>query len=250
MSTIKHTEANIKIYFTRDYSRFKDLKGNRLLNDGKINRMISDINSGLDMLRYCPIIVDEKMNVIDGQHRLYVAKKLKSNVWYVITDGLTMHEIARINSNQERWKARDFIHCYSSQGVKDYNVLQDFIYQYQWPVSLAVIVLSTGKTKDGGGGMKSKEKFERGFFKATHVESANMLAAMVERFNEFEGYKSRPFIDAIGKLMDGGKCDFELLLEKFKSNVDMLTSPNNVKGYLSELESIYNKGAHKRKTIF
>ncbi len=247
---IPHAEANVKIYFTRDYSRFKAISGNRLLNENKLKRMMSDIQSGLDMLRFCPIIVDKDMNVIDGQHRLWVSKKLKSNVWYVIMDKLTLHEIARINSNQERWKAKDFIHCYSSNGLKDYDVLNEFLEKYNWPLSIAVSVMSTGKTHDGGAGGKPKEKFERGEFKAKHIAEANKLAEAVNLFSAFPSHKTRPFIDAICKIIEAKKCDFNTLVEKFKSSVDMLTTSNNVKGYLTELEAIYNKGSHKRKTIF
>src|SRR3990167_9828888 len=107
---MNHLESNIKIYFTRDYSIFKNIAGNRLLNENKINKIIYEIKNGLDVLSYCPIIVDEDMRVIDGQHRLYIARKLQSNIWYVISKKkLSILDIAKVNTNTERWKLKDFI---------------------------------------------------------------------------------------------------------------------------------------------
>lgn len=82
---MNHVESSIKIYFTREYSLFNMLQGNRELNNAKIKRIKFDIMGGLDVLRYCPILVIEnkqtgRLDIIDGQHRFWVAKEMKSKV--------------------------------------------------------------------------------------------------------------------------------------------------------------------------
>ena len=249
MSTIPHAEATHKIYFTRDYTRFKAIKGNRLLNEKKIDRIIEDIQSGLDMLKYCPIIVDEHMNVIDGQHRLYVARKLKSNIWYVIADEKSLYDIAKINSNTERWKTADFINCYTMQGNKHYEVLAAFMERYKFPLSVSLDLLAEKKAKNAGADVKVRLLFEQGKFKTTEA-GTDRAQKIAERVISFKHTTSRPFILAIIDLMDGGKCDFAIMLKKLNENPDELKQCGDKKTYLISLESIYNKGNHTRKPIY
>ena len=78
-----HNESSIKIYHSKDYSLFRMINGNRQLDERKIKRIIKDISDGLDVLRYCPILVKvngDQLDIIDGQHRYYVSRKLKCGV--------------------------------------------------------------------------------------------------------------------------------------------------------------------------
>jgi hypothetical protein len=248
--SIPHVEATHKIYFTRDYTRFKNIIGNRLLNESKIKRIIKDIENGLDILKYCPIIVDTEMNVIDGQHRLYVARTIKSNIWYVISESLSLSEIAKINSNTERWKAKDFIHCYSAQGNADYDKLRNYLDEYHFPLSISLKLLCGNKTSDGGAGMRLKQLFEAGEFKIKTWDKAIAIAMKVNSFAQFESRKTRPFIDAIARLIENGKCDFEHLLKKYEANPDALKPQPDTKSYLRNLEEIYNLNQRSRTVIF
>jgi hypothetical protein len=250
MSTITHAEATHKIYFTRDLARFKSITGNRLLNESKINRIIKDITNGLDLLKYCPIIVDKEMNVIDGQHRLYVAKKMKSNIWYVISEKLSLHEIAKINSNTERWKPQDFIHCYSAQGNENYKILENYMDTYGFPLSVSLKILRDGNVIDAGDTGSPKEDFESGNFKVNHLKKANELGDLVAKFHHHKGYTARGFICAIYTLKQAGKCDFDHLRKKMETTAFPLKDCTNMKSYLVRIEELYNKGAQTRKVIF
>src|SRR4051812_23470600 len=106
-----HTLSAVKVYYTKDYDRFRFVKGNRDVDHARVRKIINDIHSGLDILRYCPLLTVENgefLEVDDGQHRLEVCKKLGSYVWYVLAEDLTIEDIARINSVTERWKTSDF----------------------------------------------------------------------------------------------------------------------------------------------
>lgn len=59
---------------TNNYDMFKRLEGNRFVDPKKVNKLKKSINE----VGYIsnPIIVNEKMEVIDGQHRLEALKEL------------------------------------------------------------------------------------------------------------------------------------------------------------------------------
>ncbi len=249
---MQHTESSIKVYFTTNYTIFKAIKGNRLLNESKINRIISDIKSGLDMLRYYPIVVDENMNVIDGQHRLFIAKKLKTNIYYIISKKIELNSIAKINSNTEKWNNDDFINCYIVNGSKDYEILRDFKEKYQFPLSVSQYLLMFGSSERTElDGTDMKDLFQSGQFKVRFEQQAIDIAEKVMLFSKFKNHRSRYFIVAVNKVMTIGKCNVEDIAEKYnQQDASALKMQPNYKGYLTNLEEIVNYKCSKRRTIF
>ncbi len=234
---MEHIESSIKVYYTKEYSIFKALKGNRLLNESKINRIIDDIKGGLDLLKYYPIVVDDKMNVIDGQHRLYVAKKLRLNVYYVIISrNLTLEEIAKVNSNTEKWNNKDFIHCYKANDNEHYDILEKFIETYKFPLSLSQHLLMYGTAGNDSGNANLKTIFQKGKFTVSYKEDAEKLAKAVHKFDHFKKFKTGTFIVTIDKLMAKG-FNIDLLAKK---SVGKIMVQFNYGEYIQLLTTIYN----------
>lgn len=65
-------EKDLKTYITRDYSVFKYLSGNRDINLHNVNNIVKNVleNGLLPTI----VIVNENMEVIDGQHRIEAFK--------------------------------------------------------------------------------------------------------------------------------------------------------------------------------
>jgi len=241
-------DAAVQIKVTNLYNVFKNITGNRELNMNKIKRIEKDIASGLNMLPYCPIIVDEEMNIIDGQHRFFIARKLKQYIHYIVAPELSLHEIARVNSNTERWKGKDFIHCYATQGNENYIKLQAFMDKYHLPHSTAMTLLATGGAQEGSS--RLKEVFETGKFMVLQEKKAEELMQLALCFKNHPGFLTRQFLAALATIKAANKCDWNILLKKFDSNPELLPECANKKDYLLSLEQVYNKGAQQRKILY
>lgn len=239
---MEHTESSIKIFYTKDHTIFKSITGNRLLNERKINKIIADIKSGLDFLKYYPILVDENMRVVDGQHRLYVARKLKINIYYIISKTeIELVNIAKMNSNQEGWKNKDFINCFVVNKNSSYEILQNFMDKWKIPLSTAQYLLMYG-TAGGDGGNDMKGVFQSGKFRASFEKEANNVGEKMSMFCNFPKYRTRTFIVALDKIILAKKCDFEILVKNYKENSHMLKIQADHKGYMEILQDIYNIG--------
>lgn len=251
---MNHTESSVKIFFTREYGTFRIINGNRQLSEAKIKRIRKDINSGLDVLKYCPIIVVEKgghLDIIDGQHRFYVAKQLGSHVWYIIADELTLQEIAKINSNTEKWKDADFINCYVQLGNKNYEQLQAFMDETGFPLSISLNLLSYGTAvRNAGLRTEAKNAFRGGQYVVKEYEAAMALAREVLKFKSFRGHNSGHFIEAISRIVSSGKIDLDDIHSKWEENKELLKKQSTAKDYLVALEIIANKGAKIRRVIY
>jgi hypothetical protein len=246
------TESHVKIYFSRDYSLFRMIYGNRQLNETKIKKIKHDIANGLDVLAYCPIMVTQKgdsYEIIDGQHRFWVAKELKKPIHFVIIPEIDLMEIAKINSNTEKWKKSDFTNCFVTKGNEHYTKLRDFMDKYELPLTTAVTLLACGfEMKDFSGAYL--RYFEEGKFEVLKEEDAIAIMECCKQFNVSKVWNHRPFILAVALIMKAGLCDITDIVSKFFKDVDQLKKQAGYKDYLVNLELIYNKGNHSRKVIY
>jgi hypothetical protein len=249
-----HTESSTKVYFTKEYGKFKTINGNRQLNEQKIKRIKKDIQNGLNVLMYCPIIVSEKnerLEIIDGQHRFYVAKQLGSVVWYIVANEMSLMDIATINSNTDKWKDADFINCYIQQGNEHYEVLQKFIDETGFPLGISLKLLTNGiVTADGAGSSNFKRSFHEGRFEVKELEKAYEIVEKVKMFSDFTQHKSGSFIEAICRIIKAGKINLADLYIKFSANPKLVTPQRNGKEYLNNLEQVYNQNVKIRKIIW
>lgn len=111
---------------TSDYTIFNSVKFNR----DKNKRHIESLKKMLlkeNLLHLHPILVNEKMEVVDGQHRLEAAKDLGLEVFY-IQDRISYEHILNSNLFQKKMSLGDVIKFYSLKDeLPDYIELHQFL---------------------------------------------------------------------------------------------------------------------------
>ncbi|NMK81804.1 ParB N-terminal domain-containing protein [Staphylococcus capitis] len=110
-----------EVFKTDDLDMFKFTKFNR--NVLFTDEMLEQAKEGF----VSPIIVNEYMVVIDGQHRLEHAKKAGVPIEYIIKPGLNEHDIVRMNTTQRKWNMLNYIESYANQGSEEYVSLLNLL---------------------------------------------------------------------------------------------------------------------------
>lgn len=250
---MQHTESSVKVNFTNEYARFKMINGNRQLDEKKIKKIIKEIQSGNNMLPYYPIQVQEnndRLDILDGQHRFYICKKLKAGVYYIlVAEKKSMQDIAMVNSNVEKWKSGDFINCYVQHGNENYIKLQSFLDKYGISLGVTLLLLNSGSPGKEGAHPQISEQFRNGTFEVRHLEEAENIANDCMLFNQFANWRSRAFVIAIARISMAGLITIAELLEAYKKKPEMLTQQANYKAYVNTLEQLVNFGKQKRILI-
>lgn len=250
---MNHTNSTVQVYFTDEYARFKMINGNRMLNEPKIKRIIKEIKDGNDMLRYYPIQVQEnkdRLDILDGQHRFFICKKLKLPVFYILVkEQKTMPDIAKINSNVSKWKTEDYINCYVQHENTYYKLLKKFMEDFGMPLSISLLLLSDGHPGVEGTAQGMTEKFQNGTFQVNHMDKAVELAEDCKLFYRFPHWRSRGFVIAIYRIKKAGLITVNELYNAFTKRPEMLTQQANYKSYINTLEQIMNVGKQKRIVI-
>ena len=143
-------EVAYNVYVTKDYGIFKRLVGNRDIPESRISKIVESIQT-IGWV-HNPIIVNEKMEVIDGQGRLTALQRLKMPIEYIIAEGAGNKDCIYMNSNMVNRKLSDFIKSYAEQGNENYQRLLSLMQRYANGnldiISTAVYRLSRSKHRE------------------------------------------------------------------------------------------------------
>lgn len=229
-NTAKNTVAEIQK--SKDYSMFKTLDGNRTINRVHLERLKKSM---AEQYLLCPIIVNNKYEIIDGQHRFQAAKDLGLPVYFFIVRNYGLSEVQRFNSNQKNFGYEDFLQGYCDLGFEDYVILREFKSKYGLDWNSAFLFL-TGESSSRMG-----DKFKNGEFKIKDLKKADLLAnRLVDFAKHYEGWKRRSFVLAFHRMATSKKYDHLQMLAKLKYLSAKLVDCVDAEDYLSLLESIYN----------
>ena len=109
---------------TNDYNQFKKLPGQRPIKETRVQSLMKSILER-DKLYLFPIIVNGNREVVDGQHRLEAAKRLKKYIFYMIDNHSKEKDTLIIHSNRFNWSLYEHVHYYAEYGDEEYKFLYD-----------------------------------------------------------------------------------------------------------------------------
>lgn len=240
----------LRVNMTKDLSIFKFLKGNRPPNPQHIKRLIKSIKT-YGML--CnPILVNEKHEIIDGQHRYLAAKEARSGIYYIIVKGYALSQVHTLNMNQKNWTKTEFLHGYANMGIESYIILRDFWNQNKWlklgdcialcsNVSSSVAIQKERIWKSGTVETKSNN-FRAGTWKVRDLNKARINAAKLKSIEPYfrEGYNQSTFVGTMLTLFNNKNYNHEHFLRKLQIQPSGLIRQATREQYKLLVESIYN----------
>ena len=243
---VQNTNEVNKVYKTNDLSIFTQIDGNRVPNLQHIKRLVYSINKY--GMKCNPILVNEKMEVIDGQHRLMAAQEAESFVYYIIVKGYTLSEVHTLNLNQKNWSKSDYMEGYANMGVQSYVKLREFTLKntdFSFANCLALcsnishssdVFLSAQINI-----LSSKHNFEEGTWIGKDWDKAQDWANKIRMVgNYYYGYDRSTFVRAFIPLLSNDNFDFNEFMHKLRLQPSALVDCVNSEQYRTVIEDIYN----------
>jgi hypothetical protein len=234
------------VYETNDYSMFKTLEGNREINQLHIRRLVKSFG---ESYLFSPIIINEKYEVIDGQHRIQAAKELKLPFRVIICKGYGMHEIQRLNTNMKNWKREDYLDGYCDLKYPEYLKFRNFMRRFpEFGIQVSELFLTQNITqkKDYSlvvkrGDIPLSRYFEEGKLQIPNYDKSCEIAEIVMLFKPFyDGFNRRLFVSAIVQFLEKPEFSYSELLSKLKYNPNSIQHCTTVTQYKLLIEDIYN----------
>lgn len=235
------TQATPTIHKTTNYAQFQLMKGNRAVDYNHVKRLKRSIQADPSLLQNNPILVNEHMFIIDGQHRRQAAQELGLELYYTIAEGHTLEATRLLNSTQKRWTLLDFARSYADSGRTEYKEFLRLHEKYPRIAPGIIRLYLRGKKAHG-----LSDDFKRGEFEIDDLDKAEanlekldrvMKAAHLERINQ-------PMASALLSVFrDNEDFDFERFVRKLEQHEgaqERFIQVGSVRGNLRSIEDVYN----------
>ena len=230
-----------EVYVTSDYDQFKYLKGNRSINPLNINKLKQSI--GVRQLA-TPIIVNENMQIIDGQHRFNVCKSEKLPVYFIKLNGYGREECELLNTTGQNWTLNDYLSGFVSMGYENYIIFQNFINQHNFSIETGIAFFYFYKSGS------HNLAFKLGNLTPKDLEKTYLFSEQYYDFEEVEPFKKVLFITALLRMFQHPKYNHEQMVQKLKYQGYKIQTRSYVIEYLDMLTDVYNYKTRGKRVVF
>lgn len=237
------------VLVTRDYNLFTFLRGNRNIDTANLEKIKESMQEEQLLI---PIIVNQNMEIIDGQHRFTAAKELKLPIYYIVNEAYGLEQVLRCNTGgSKKWTNEDFLVQHCEMNNENYIEFKNLCQLYSVSVSDMMKIFCKIQ------GEKSsifKQNFRNGSFVMDEKKEAQEFLNALDDFNIDDFYKYNKkgnFIAAFMKLYFRKGYDHEVMKSKLETNSYQLKKCATTDQYLSMLcNKIYSYGGNKKAIYF
>lgn len=249
INTIKSTE---------DYSSFAKIVGNRKINQRQVERLYNSFKERPDLSLAVPILVNDKMEIIDGQHRIEALERLASEgtnlpVNYVQINSLGLKDVQILNSATKNWTNDDYARSFAELGKDDYKIYLNFHRIYGLCHNTLVTYLAKSASTSEGTSA-SANTFRTGKFKVNNESNSHKLCQnLLSLAPYYKKYKNQLFAAAFRALNQCPEYNHKRMLEKMSLyGSRLMVDAACIEDYKRMLEKIYNfhSGSEYRVKLF
>tara|TARA_R100000544_G_C2210503_1_gene51660 strand:+ start:101 stop:943 length:843 start_codon:yes stop_codon:yes gene_type:complete len=256
-SDYRSNAAVTKVLYEINYTKFTLFDDNRDINESHVEELVKSMKKSGQLM---PVIVNEHLEVMDGQHRVKSCEQLGIPVAYVINIGGTSKQIALLNNTQKSWKTQDYLKHYSHKNHPnhaEYKKIIKFFKEYKLAFGVGMVLLSKSTTRrwDDKGTMV---KFKDGTFKIQDLEGAQITASHLLKFKSFVPnlVSIVKFCLAFTKIKALPNFNLELSYKQIEKNSNKFDKCVNQEDWIEAFVDAYNyklvtkgKNGHKRISI-
>lgn len=235
------------IQTTFNYKQFKNLNGNRSINQPHFRRLKESMK---ETPLISLIIVNERNEIIDGQHRFEVCKELGLPINYVVVYGYGMKEVQILNVNSNNWKKIDYLESHAKNELPNYITFKKFMKDFpQLNFSTCLKVLSGLSSNSNNhtieGVKTSSKKFENGELQIPNLKKSYEVANMILDYRPyFPKFNDNTFVITLLFLFKHPNYNHLEMIKKLKVQPTAISGCKTQIQYVIMLEDIFN---YKRK---
>ncbi len=234
---------------TVDYTIFKVIKGNRPIDLINVKRIVNSITER----GFLPVtvIINEFMEVIDGQHRIEAYKQLGYPIEYIIRYGWGLKEVQGLNTVSKLWNKQVFTGSYCDLGVEAYCKLKEFMTVYpDFSLGVAETLITNAycganknkKLRNSDGKLTHKAKlFQSGKLEVFDLGLAYENAGKICQYKPyFKRYNTGTFVRTMIAIFKLQEFNNDLMLKKLSMQPTRLINCTNAVDYKRVIQEIYN----------
>ena len=233
------------IMVTENYDMFKKIGGNRKINKANYAKIVKSMKEEQLII---PIVVNEKYEIIDGQHRFTACKDLGKPIYFYMVRGYGLEQVKRANIASSNWKKENYLDMFVAEGNEIYKEFEEIKERYDLNISNLLKIFAIVQEKQSA---RVGYEFEnRTFTLDGKMEVLRFLTAL-EDFNFFKFYKSNNFLIAFTRLYFKSEYDHDKMKTKLITHRNSLEKRSTSDEYLVLLcNRIYSFGVTKNPIYY
>lgn len=237
-----YNEVVTEIRKTNNYPMFKNMIGNREIKDKNYKKLIRSMSEKQLII---PILVNEKLEIIDGQHRFNACKTLQLPVYYYIIPGYEIEDVKRANLVSCNWNLDDYLNLHIQLAKGEYAKFLDLKNKYNLKTSQLLEIIATLEQKEYG---RVRLCFEDGSFEIDNIMIIEKFLMDLSDFSSFKDCYSTKFSKAFLRLYMHNAYNHTHMQKKLKTLSHKLNKRPTYSDYLSMLvNDIYSFGSASAK---
>lgn len=229
---------------TSEYELLKKHPGNRPIDPLNLKKITNSIRMK-NMLEIRPIVVNQDMEIIDGQHRLEAAKSLGLPIFYIVRNKAESKDIILLNNAQKPWEVEDYVNYYASQGIQSYIDLKRVCEKNECTVNIMMCYMGMRSGRDyktikEGGFTLSFEEMN-----ATTRDKISIIKQTVQYIRE-KTLGNQAYLDgqAIKRglliLLNSKMFSYEVFMNKLQIGISRIYPCSRAVDFYEMFRSIYN----------
>jgi hypothetical protein len=230
-----------QIHSTTNYSQFKNVEGNREINPRHVAKLVKAITEK-DL--QIPILVDQNMRVVDGQHRLEAYKELNNAVTFIIKKDFDIKDIRKLNSVSKNWTLKQYLYSFKDLKLESYVHLEWFHRHYKFGIAESLHMLC------GVFSSTVLANYKNGKFVIKDLERGKLWAERINFLKDyFVHYKKVSFIRAMINAFKHEEFDWNRFEQKLENFSSLLKNQGSAADFLINIEKLYNHKTPTNKKI-
>ena len=233
------------IMVTENYDMFKKIGGNRKLNKANYAKIVKSMKEEQLII---PIVVNEKYEIIDGQHRYQACKDLGKPVYFYMVRGYGLDQVKRANIASSNWKKENYLDMFVAENNEVYKEFEEIKERYDLNISNLLKIFAIVQEKQSA---RVGYEFENGTFTLDGKMEVLRFLTALEDFNFFKFYKSNNFLIAFTRLYFKSEYDHDKMKTKLITHRNSLEKRSTSDEYLVLLcNRIYSFGVTKNPIYY
>ena len=245
-----------EIMETTNYEMFKRMVGNRSVGKDRVKDLMTSIKKiGWICI---PVIVNSKMEIVEGQSRFEALKNLGLPIEYIIDDKANLDACRVLNEYNTKWKTTDYIGSFAETGEENYKRVKYLMDYYDVPLSVIISAKNskTGQGKNGGRDFKRMRDGKLEFTESDYIYVSrvmNIYKKYKKAFDRFGG-RSNTKDNVIFYLIQygdrGGRIDHDRVIESLMTCDPQTIYNTGFDRLLESVQNAYNFNKAKKNRIY
>lgn len=240
--------VKMEVFESSNYNKFKLIKGNRALHKTKYLQLLKSMEQEVLSI---PIAVNEKMEIIDGQHRYHARRELGLPILYYVCEGYGIEQVKRANLVSSNWTKEDYLNLHVTDEIPAYEEFEELLLESGLNVTDLIKVYAKAQDKSSE---QLAYEFEHGTLVSDNIDKVKGFIEALKDFEFFKFYRKKQFVAAMVKLYFDPRYDHKKMKKKLSSRATVLEGiGSNITRdeYLSKLtNAIYSFGAGNKNLFY